>query len=147
MIEGWHDDTYLIIFEEQADALAMTERYGLPEMLPGFTVAGLREWDDLIVRDAGGQFFTVPTVPITGENLQRYDFDLDLASLEADGQMRGKIKWYVTPLIFGGDPSDSENTAWITLEQHVAAVRWWNAKYREIIAEQVSASDGDKPSN
>ena len=132
MIEGWNDDTYLILFEEQADAVAMTERYGLPEILPGFTVAGLSGWDDLIVRDASGQFFTVPAVPMTPEHLQRYSFDIDLSAVSPDDQLRGKIKWYVTPLVFGGDPSSEDNVAWITLEEHVNAVRWWNQKYREI---------------
>ena len=139
MIEGWHNDTYLILFEEQAEAISFTGRYGLREILPGFTLVGLRGWDDMIVRDAGGNFFTVPTVPITREHLQGYDFNIDLSTLEADNQMRGKIKWYVTPLIFGGDPSSAENISWITLDQHPDAVRWWNAKYQEIKEAQQDA--------
>lgn len=142
MIEGWHDNTYLTLFEEQAEATAMTERYGLSNLLPGFTAVGLRGWDDLIVRDAGGRYFTVSTVPISREHLRDFDFKINLASLGSDDQMRGKIKWYVTPLIFGGDPSSPENVTWISIEQHPDAVRWWNAKYQEIQAQQVGSSNG-----
>lgn len=105
MREGRHDDTYLILFEEQAEAVMMTERYGLFDLLPGFMVVGLRGWDDWIVRDGGGHFYTVPTVPIAREHMEQFDLDVDLANFEADEQMHGKIKWNVTPLIFGGKPN------------------------------------------
>ena len=147
MIEGWHNDTYLILFEEQAEATTMTAQYGLHDLLPGFAVVGLRGWDDLIVRDGCGRLFTVPAVPVSREHLEHYDFDFDLAALEADDQMRGKIKWYVTPLVFGGDSFNAENVTWITIAQHPDAVRWWNAKYNEIKAQQAAPSNGGQRSS
>lgn len=139
MIEGWYNDTYLILFKEHAEALEMTERYGLPDMLPGYTVIGLRGWDDLIVRDDNGVCFTVPTVPMVLEYLEPFEFDPDNTILEADESMRGKIKWYATPLVFGGDPESVDNTLWISRDQHPEAVRWWNAKYLEAKAQQAVA--------
>jgi len=39
----------------------------------------------------------------------------------------------IKPVILGGDPNDPENKAWLTREQHIEAVRYWNriiAEYR-----------------
>ena len=59
MIEGWYNDDYLVLFEEQEEAVRMTGIYGVRENLPGYTVVGLRGWDDFIVMDGKQQFFTI----------------------------------------------------------------------------------------
>ena len=46
--------------------------------------------------------------------------------------MRGKIKWYVTPIVFGGNPALKDNIIWVTLAEHTELVQWWNRKYREL---------------
>jgi len=63
MKEGWLKDEYLILFDgSEADAAA--DRYGIASELPGFSLVGLRGWDDFLVRDENGRVFTVPTVPL-----------------------------------------------------------------------------------
>jgi hypothetical protein len=42
------------------------------------------------------------------------------------------VKWYTKPVVFGGDPLDQENTIWVTLEEHVQLVKWWNDRYQEL---------------
>lgn len=32
----------------------------------------------------------------------------------------------ITPVILGGDPVDQRNKTWLTRQQHVEAVRYWN---------------------
>lgn len=38
----------------------------------------------------------------------------------------------ITPVILGGDPNDPKNKAWLTREQHIEAVRYWNRVIREL---------------
>jgi hypothetical protein len=64
MIQGWHNEDYLILFEEQLESISMTARYGAKTFLPGYTLDGLKGWDDFIVHDTAHNFYTVPTVPV-----------------------------------------------------------------------------------
>ncbi len=63
MLEGWHGDDYLILFDE-SEVAAASDRYEVLRLLPGFKVLGLRSWDDFIVRNASGQIYSVPTLPL-----------------------------------------------------------------------------------
>lgn len=129
MDEGWLGDDYLIIFEK-SEALAATERYQLKDIFPGYTVVGLRGWDDLIVSDPCGVTYTVPTVPISTEYLSPFPIPGN-PHLKPDDRLAGKIKWHIKPLIFGGDANAKENLAWVDREQHATLVAWWNKKYIE----------------
>ena len=130
MHEGWFGNDYFILFSED-EASSASERYGVGQALPGFTIAGLRSWDDFIVRDRDGGTYTVPTVPLVHEYLERLDVP-PAASLEPDERFAGKVKWYVTPLVFGGDPEGAGNLTWVTHDTHHELVAWWNAMYREV---------------
>lgn len=133
MIQGWHNDAYLILFDDQLEELTMTERYSVSSFLPGFTVLGLTGWDHFILRDSAGACHTVPTVPLTKQYLKPFTFNFDyLDALIPDGRVTDKIKWHVQPIVFGGDSTSAQNMTWLTLDQHVEAVKWWNAKYQEL---------------
>ena len=84
-----------------------------------------------IVRNANGETQVVPTVPLSAQHASPFAFP-EQPSLERDARFVGKIKWYVHPLVFGGDASAQENTTWVTHEQHRQLVAWWNAKYQEV---------------
>jgi len=126
--EGWYDEEYLILFAE-AEVPASSESYGIRDALPGFSVIGLRGWDDFIVRDPNGGIFSLPTVPLDAKYLASFDMPTEESILEQDSRFAGKIKWYVTPVVFGGDPAIGENLIWISHERHARLVRWWNAMY------------------
>lgn len=130
MNEGWYDDDYLILFDGSEIASA-TERYAISQSLPGFDVLGLRRWDDFIVRDPSGQTYSVPTVPAIAKYLSAFSIP-EGTQLRPDEKLRGKIKWYVKPVVFGGDPGLGENVIWVTHEVHAQAVRWWNEMYRSV---------------
>jgi hypothetical protein len=132
MITGWQSDDYLILFEEQAEAIELTQRYGIHDRIPGHTLIGLRGWGNFILMSPDGHQKTVPTVPLTADELEDWPMPIDLSAIEHDSRVDGKIKWYVTPLIFGGSPTDKQNITWVTVDQHVDLVRWWNSKYDEI---------------
>lgn len=132
MTSGWHSDEHLILFEDPSEAIEMAQRYEIQERLPGYTLIGLRGWDDFILLSSEGQFHLAPTVPLHADKLSAWTMPDDFSSLEADPATESKIKWYITPLVFGGSPVDESNIAWVTPDQHVDLVRWWNNKYDEV---------------
>ena len=135
MIEGWHGDDYFVLFEA-SDVNTVSERYGISEQLPGYMIVGLKGWDDFIVRDSQGQTYTIPTVPVDGQYLKPFKVPEDISMLQSDERFTGKIKWYVKPVVFGGDPAVGENVTWLNQEQHAQLVRWWNAQYSALKAQQ-----------
>jgi hypothetical protein len=132
MIQGWHHEDYFILCENQAEADHFTERYDISTYLPGHTFVGLKGWDDFIVLDASGHVYTVPTVPMASEELCAFALDIASATLRPDSNLSDKIKWYVQPIIFGGDPDEGQNMTWVTIDQHIDLVKWWNNKFREL---------------
>jgi hypothetical protein len=130
MNEGWFQDDYFILFTE-AERSFKSHRYGIDTALPGYTVIGLRGWDDLIVIDNRGHAYTVPAVPIDVKCLSPCKIP-ESTSLNPDARFTGRIKWYVKPLIFGGDPNVKDNVTWVSHDQHTELVVWWNQQYRRL---------------
>ena len=131
MNEGWLDDQHFILFTE-AEAEGATINYSFGTLLPGFSVIGLRGWDDFLLKRADGSFFAVPVVPIDAEHLAPTEVPDAAAQLEFDERFAGKIKWYVKPLVFGGDAQSQDNVLWVTHEQHHQLVAYWNKLYRDV---------------
>jgi len=129
MTEGWFGDDYLISFNE-AEIASASDRYSISRFIPGYQVIGLRGWDDLIVKDSAGLAYTVPSVPMDSGFLSRCVLPEAESSLVPDERFFGKIKWYVQPIVFGGDPNLEKNVTWVNHEQHAQAVEWWNDLYR-----------------
>ncbi|MBB5035604.1 hypothetical protein [Prosthecobacter vanneervenii] len=132
MIQGWCQKDYFILFEDQAEASLMTERYAVNSFLPGYILVGIKSWDDFILCDADNNLYTVPTIPLAAKELCPCSLEIDSAGLRADTQVADKIKWYIQPIIFGGDPKPGENMTWVTLDQHIDLVKWWNNQYRSL---------------
>ena len=126
MIEGWHGNDHFVVFDELETEEA-TQRYGIEERLPGFQIVGLRGWDDFIIRETNGQLFTVPTVPLVSKYVQAFAGSVP-RDLEPD-EHAGMVKWYVTPIVFGGSPELGPNLTWVTHREHDQFVRWWNRQY------------------
>jgi len=132
MREGWHGDDHLILFDD-SEIEAACNRYAISKLLPGYRVLGLRGWDDFIVQDKTGQMYCVPTVPVLPKDLEPFSLP-DSFVLEQDERFHNKIKWYVKPIVFGGDPKAGETLAWVSHEEHAQLVLWWNDLYRSIKA-------------
>jgi hypothetical protein len=47
---------------------------------------------------------------LDAEYLSPFQFPSEQVTLEPDPRFAGKIKWYVQPLVFGGDAEAAENT-------------------------------------
>jgi hypothetical protein len=129
MTEGWNGGDYLILFAESERATA-ENRYAFSALLPGFRLLGLRGWDDFIVQDAAGCTYCIPTVPLDVQYLAPYAAPQLEAGLSPDSSFVGKIKWYVQPIAFGGNPELGANLSWVNHEQHCQLVKWWNDQYR-----------------
>jgi hypothetical protein len=58
-----------------------------------------------------------------------------MVKAEAKGQRGrplGMELFEITPVILGGDPVDSKNKTWLTRQQHIEAVRYWNRVIKEL---------------
>jgi hypothetical protein len=136
MREGWFNDDYWSLCENQKEAEDLTTLYGLADYLPGYFIVGLKGWDDFVLSDREGRYFSVPTVPLERTLLAPFSFPAGSMRLEPDERFTGKIKWYVKPIRFGGDPAAKENMAWLSQDEHVQAVKWWNKFYCDTLAKQ-----------
>ena len=43
-----------------------------------------------------------------------------------DSGLRGKQLFHITPVILGGSLTDPANKVFLTIEEHIQAVRFWN---------------------
>ena len=135
MREGWYGDDYLILFDE-SESLSASEHYEITQFLPGYRVIGLRGWDDFILRDSNGATYTVPTLPSITAYLEPYGLPSAGSTLTPDDRFQNKIKWYIKPIVFGGDPRADDNITWLSHEQHAELVRWWGDLYRSVKGRQ-----------
>lgn len=131
MIQGWHDDEYLNLFDE-AESQQMARLYALSYSFADFQIVGLIGWDDFILCDGQGLLFRVPTIPAVVEEMKPLALVIDPSRVVPDVRFTNRVMWYVQPIVFGGNPEKGDNMTWITLEQHAELVRWWNAKYIEM---------------
>ncbi len=132
MREGWFNEDYLILAETPDEAFHLGLLYGIDEALPQFHFIGLSNWSEFLVQDSAGNLFKVPTVPLDASYLQKSDALPTTLALVTDERIKGRIRWFIQPMVFGGDPSSQENTTWLPSGQHAEAVRWWNKKYKEV---------------
>ena len=131
MTEGWYGDDHLILFNE-AEVSSASDRYAISQFLPGYRVIGLRGWDDFILQDSRGSTYSVTTVPAVAEYLSPYTLPPAGSTLSPDNRFQERIKWYVKPVVFGGDPTLGENVVWVSHEQHAQLVKYWNDLYRSV---------------
>jgi hypothetical protein len=130
MREGWLGDDYLILFAA-SELDSVLERYALSKWLPGYVILGLRNWDELIVRDAAGRTHTIPAVPMDLKYMSPFLLPNSDTILECDQRYTGKIQWHIKPIVFSGDPVDPKNVTWIDHEAHAPLVIFWNRIYQE----------------
>ena len=133
MREGWHGDDYLVLFDE-SEVAAASARYEVSRFLPGFTVLGLLSWDDFIVQNPSSQTYAIPSVPLDVQYLSLFSLPATQTALHPDTRFEQKIKWYVKPIVFGGDADSADNVRWVSHEEHAQLVKWWNEKYRSMEA-------------
>lgn len=131
MKEGWNSESYFIVLDA-GEIEPLTEAYGLPVYLPGHRLVAIQGWDDFIVENADGDRFVVPSVPMSAKGMTPLQRAPDWSALQRDERLTGKIKWYIKPVVFGGDPNQGPNMTWVDHPTHQKAVRYWNDLYREV---------------
>jgi len=129
VIEGWYGSDHLILFNE-TEISSVSDRYALSQFLPGYKVIGLRGWDDFILQDSSGATYCALTVPALAGTPLGIRAPTRSATLRPDDRFHGKIKWYVKPVVFGGDPQSQANVIWVSHDQHAELVKYWNGLYR-----------------
>ena len=138
MVEGWLGNDYLILFDA-SEVEAASNRYTIGRWLPAHQVVGLRSWDDLLVKTHAGQVFAVPSVPASPDHVTPFPISSRRPTLSPDARFAGKIKWYVKPLAFGGDPTSDANITWVSHAQHGQLVVWWNEQYSMLKSQSIGA--------
>jgi hypothetical protein len=83
-----------------------------------------------VVRNDSDQTYSIPTVPVDTRYLSPISVPGEESALDFDARFSGKIKSYVKPIVFGGDPNVGDNLVWLSHEAHVRFVKFWNEKYR-----------------
>ncbi|MGE9293812.1 MAG: hypothetical protein ACQKBW_09385 [Puniceicoccales bacterium] len=142
MKEGWYGNEYLVLFEGE-EIEARTNDYAIPTYMPGHTLLGLAAWDNFIVReDKTGKVYKVLTLPMRPEYREPCDIDLADAEfkLDRDARYYQKVKWYIDPVVFGGDPEPGENMVWLPHKEHVEAVLYWNNIFENMAPDAKPAS-------
>ena len=84
------------------------------------------------MQDARGATYCVPTIPTVADHLSAYTLPSSVTTLSPDDRRQGKVKWYVKPIVFGGDPQSQENIIWVNHDQHAQLVKYWNGVYRSL---------------
>ena len=136
MKEGWHDNDYLILFEDQ-EIQERGKAYGLDRRLPGHILFGLRNWDDfLIINEEDDRIYCVLTVP--ARMVERRLWDVDIGRLQREERLEGKIRWYLKPIVFGGDPNLRSNTVWVDHQTHAELVCYFNQLYDDNLKKKQS---------
>ena len=74
MTEGWFNDNYWALCDDEKEATQVTALYGLADYFPDYLIVGLRGWDDFILGNRQSRYFTVPTVPLDEQYLEPFDF-------------------------------------------------------------------------
>ena len=82
----------------------------LNPMLPGFSVLGLRGWQDFIVQDQAGATFTILSVPLDTRYIAPFNLP-EPFKLQPDAQLVGRVKWLVKPLVFDASPEAEDNVS------------------------------------
>ena len=88
MTEGYFNQDYWILFEEPTEALEMSKLYGIGAFLPGYTLSGLKSWDDFVIRNSEGKLFTVPTVPAISQYVESLQLEINSSALVGDSRAR-----------------------------------------------------------
>lgn len=130
MTEGWFNFDYVVLFSE-TERVARSVDYKIAKYLPGYTLVGLYDWNYFLVTDAEGSMYTVPSLPLDVNSTHKFSLPEDI-QLETDERYSGKVKWYLKPLVIGGNPLDIKNLAWVSLELHADLVVWWNEKIKQV---------------
>lgn len=53
---------------------------------------------------------------------------------------QGQELFEITPIILGGSPTDPKNKVWLSRQQHIQAVRYWNRIIRKMREESNASS-------
>lgn len=130
MKSGWHQNIHYNIFTEE-EALCFYTKYNIDNYIPEYRLIGLIGWDDFII-SKNNEFYKIPTVPIDLKYCEKLPI-LDLSiKLTEDSRIKNLIKWYIKPIVFGGNPEAQDNVEFIDIEKHCQYVNFWNKKYFEI---------------
>ena len=139
--EGWLGDDYVRVYAEH-DRSRIARLYAFETFLPGYIPWA--SWGlDALCLGPDGRVYLIPWIPLhESHRVDRYPsigaLETELSSLcEAtpDYEHFGKETHFVTPIAFGGSPTDPENRKMIGQEPHAEACCFWNKVYARLKTE------------
>jgi hypothetical protein len=136
--EGWLGDEYVRLYAESARK-DIASLYGFDEFLPGYELLG--SWGlDALCLSRDGKLYRIPWIPLSEAHRQEAcpsvdELDSALATLhEATPAYEhfSKEVHMISPIAFGGSPTDSGNIAMIDQAAHAEVCRYWNGVYARL---------------
>jgi len=133
--------------------VALNQAYGVDEFAKGLIIFGSNGGGEAFAfdtRNASVAIVQIPFIPMDFKYLRNYGGtlyeclrQLQSKSQQADKDLGplpnptalGKEIHEIQPIVFGGDPIDSQNKVLLSPEEYAPYVVWWNRKYREVKGE------------
>jgi hypothetical protein len=138
--EGWLGEDYVRIYAEH-DRDRIAKLYAFERFLPGYAPWG--SWGlDALCLGPDGRLYLIPWIPLhESHRKERYQsadgLEAELSLLhEATPQYEhfAKETHFVTPIVFGGSPTDPENLKMIGQQPHAEVCCFWNQTYARLKA-------------
>ena len=150
--EGFYGEQYVRIYPVEQLA-ELNEAFGTSDFAPGLTIFGSNGGGEAYAyrsTESGYEYLQLPFIPMVKSNAivlaQTLKGALNVLAGSVPPEespalapdMVGIEVHEVQPVVFGGDPVDSSNKAFLQTADYAPYVVWWNQKYREIKASEVS---------
>jgi hypothetical protein len=137
--DGFVGEHYLILWKAE-ELSKFNDSYEVSKYAPGFLIFGSTGGGDGFAFDTRTSPYPVVRVPFVGmraedglhvaesfnELLNAMHETLHPDSALPQAAHPGKEIFEIKPLILGGSPTDLENKAMLTRDQHMEVVRYWN---------------------
>jgi SMI1 / KNR4 family (SUKH-1) len=147
--DGFVGEHYLILW--RAEELSnFNNGYEVSKYAPGFLIFGSTGGGDGFAFDTRTSPYLVMRIPFVGmrvedglrvagsfnELLKGMHETVDPDTVSPQEDCRGKEIFEIKPLILGGSPTDLENKAILTRNQHMEMVRYWNKVVSDLRKQQ-----------
>src|SRR6185436_16326290 len=122
--EGWLGDAYVRIYPDD-DRVRIANLYGFEAFLPRYVPLG--SWGlDALCLGPDGRLYLIPWIPLNESHRKEHypsvaALEAELSSLREatpDYEHFGKETHFVTPIVFGGSPTDADNLKMIGQQPH-----------------------------
>lgn len=147
--EGWVGGAWLRLYRLE-DVRKINKWYGVDDFAPGLLLFGSNGGGEAFAfdcRQSPVAVLKIPFIPLDFEYAERVAADvaglMDGIQTEGDDAIepavdgpRGMEIHEVTPIVFGGSPTDPKNKVLVPTQAHAELAMFWNRLFRRLRAER-----------